>query len=280
MASKLTARKAGAAVGKHTFLVLGSLVMVLPFAWMLVSSVKSLDKVFVLPPEWLPSPVVWENFHQAWTALPFGRAYLNSLFISVTVVVITLITSAMAGYAFARVNFRGREPLFLVFLATMMVPYQLTIIPIYLIMRELGWLDSHLSIIVPNALFNAFAVFLLRQFIRGIPREMEEAATLDGANRWQVFIRIILPLLRAPLAALAIFIFMGQWNNFLQPLIFLNTQEKFTVPLLINQFRGAYVTNFPVMIAAAALAIVPVLVVFLIGQRYIIKGMTLTGHNR
>lgn len=265
---------------KHLFLVAGAVLMTVPFVWMVLSAFKDLPQVFVIPPKWLPDPVVWGNFKTAWTSLPFGQAYVNSFVISGSVVVVTLLTSAMAAYAFGRVRFRLREPLFVVFLATMMVPYQLTIIPVYLLMRELGWLDSHLSIIVPNALFNAFAVFLLRQFVRGIPREIEEAATLDGANRLRIFWHVVLPLLRAPLAALAIFTFMAQWNNFLQPLIFLSSQDKFTVPLLVNQFRGTYTTNFPVMIAAAAVATVPVLIVFVIGQRSIIKGMTLTGSNR
>jgi multiple sugar transport system permease protein len=265
---------------KHVLLIAGAVLMTVPFIWMVLSAFKDETQVFVIPPKWIPDPFVWENFRQAWTALPFGQAYVNSLLISVVVVACTLLTSAMAAYAFARIEFRFREPLFLVFLATMMVPYQLTIIPIYLIMRELGWLDSHLSIIVPNALFNAFAVFLLRQFVRGIPREIEEAAVIDGANRLRIFWHVVLPLLKAPLAALAIFTFMAQWNNFLQPLIFLSSEDKFTVPLMINQFRGTYVTNFPVMIAAAAIATVPVLVVFVLGQRSIIRGMTLTGHNR
>lgn len=265
---------------KHAFLIVGAFLMVVPFIWMILSAFKSLSQVFVTPPQWFPAPWIWTNFSEAWNALPFANAYINSIYISVVVVVVSLLTSSMAAYAFARIEFGLREPLFLVFLATMMVPAQLTLIPIYLVMRDLGWLDTHLSIIVPSALFNAFAVFLLRQFIRGIPREIEEAATIDGANRWQIFFRIVLPLLKAPLGALSIFIFMSQFNNFLQPLVFLSTTENYTVPLLINLFRGTYTTNFPVMIAAASIAIIPVLVVFVIGQKQIINGMTITGAGK
>jgi len=182
----------------------------------------------------------------------------------------------MAGYAFARIRFPFREALFVLFLATLMVPFHVTLIPLFLVVVRLGWIDSHLSLIVPNVL-NAFGVFLTRQFIRGIPFELEEAAILDGANRWRIFWRIILPLIKPPLAALAIFSFLGQWNSFLMPLIFLNSTEKFTVPLLLAQFAGLYVTNWSLMLAGSAIAVIPVLVVYLLGQRYIIEGVAVTG---
>jgi multiple sugar transport system permease protein len=166
------------------------------------------------------------------------------------------------------------------FLATLMVPSQLTVIPLYLIMKQIGWLDTHWSIIVPAALFNAFGVFMLRQFIKSIPLALEEAAIVDGASRWTVFWHIVLPLLRAPLAALGIFSFLAQWNNFFGPLIFLSTPERFTVPLLVAQFKGQYTTDFPLMMAAASVAVVPVLVIFVVGQKYIVKGIALTGVTR
>lgn len=265
---------------KHLVLISAAGLMAAPFLWMVLSSVKDFSQVFVVPPEWIPRPVHFDNYLTAWNALPFGRAYFNSFYITVTIVVVQLLTSAMAAYAFARIRFPFRSGMFVLFLATMMVPNQLTIIPLYLIMKQIGWLDTHWSIIVPAALFNAFGVFMLRQFIRGIPVELEEAATIDGANRWRVFWQILLPLLRAPLAALGIFSFMAQWNNFFGPLIFLSTPEKFTVPLLVNQFRGQYTTDFPLLMAAASLAIVPVLIVFIIGQRHIVEGIALTGVNR
>lgn len=271
-----TARK----VLLHGFLVVGAVAMALPFAWMILSAFKDISQVFVVPPKWLPSPFHPENLAAAWTALPFAQAYVNSTYIAVTIVVVQLLTCAMAAYAFARIRFPFRGGLFVMFLATLMVPSQLTVIPLYLIMKQIGWLDTHWSIIVPAALFNAFGVFMLRQFIKGIPLALEEAAIVDGASRWTVFWHIVLPLLRAPLAALGIFSFLAQWNNFFGPLIFLSTPERFTVPLLVAQFKGQYTTDFPLMMAAASVAVVPVLVIFVIGQKYIVKGIALTGVTR
>lgn len=278
--TRISATSAARAAAKHSFLIVAAALMVLPFVWMALSSLKDTSQVFVIPPRWLPHPAHWSNVKDAWNALPFDRAYVNSLYIAVIVVAGQLLTSAMAAYAFARLQFRFKEPLFMLFLATMMVPYQMTIIPMFLIMNELGLVDSHLSIILPNSLYSAFGVFLLRQFIKGIPVDLEEAAALDGAGRWRVFWTIVLPLLKAPLAALGIFSFVSQWNNFLQPLIFLNSPDKFTVPVLVAQFKGQYTTNFPLMMSAATVAIVPVLLVFVIGQRHIIQGISLAGARR
>jgi multiple sugar transport system permease protein len=277
---KLTLPRVGGLVTKHGLLICGAVVMMLPFVWMVLASLKDFSQIFDIPPKWLPNPVEWDNYPRAWTALPFAQAYLNSVVIAVSVVAIQLVTCSMAGYAFARIRFKFRGPLFVLFLATMMVPTQLTIIPLYLIMKQIGWLDTHWSLIVPAGFCNVFGVFLMRQFIRGIPAELEEAAILDGASRWRIFWQIIMPLLRAPLAALGIFTFMAQWNNFFMPLIFLNSPEKFTVPVLINQFRGLYGTDFSLLLAASSLAVIPVIVVFVIAQRRIVEGVALTGIRR
>jgi multiple sugar transport system permease protein len=276
----LTPAAASRKVLLHAFLVVGAAVMAFPFVWMILSAFKDISQVFVVPPKWLPSPFHPENLAAAWNALPFAQAYVNSVYIAVTIVVVQLLTCAMAAYAFARIRFPFRGGLFVLFLATLMVPSQLTVIPLYLIMKQIGWLDTHWSIIVPAALFNAFGVFMLRQFIKGIPLALEEAAIVDGASRWTVFWHIVLPLLRAPLAALGIFSFLAQWNNFFGPLIFLSTPERFTVPLLVAQFKGQYTTDFPLMMAAASVAVVPVLVIFVLGQRYIVEGIALTGVTR
>ncbi len=233
----------------HIILLIGACIMALPFIWMLLSSLKDLSQVFIVPPKWIPDPFVWSNFKTSLTALPFGKAYFNSFYINVIVVASQLFTCSMAAYAFAKIRFPFREPLFVLFLATMMVPGQVTIIPLYLMMKSIGWLDSHLSIIVPAALFNAFGVFLLRQFFRGIPKEMEEAAIVDGANRWTIYARIMLPLVKPALSALGIFTFLGMWNSFFYPLIFLNTPEKFTVPMMLNLYRGMYSTDWTLMMA-------------------------------
>ncbi|CAM4501130.1 multiple sugar transport system permease protein [Paenibacillus endophyticus] len=261
----------------HVVLIIGACVMGLPFLWMILSALKDLSQVFVVPPKWIPEPFVWSNFKTSLTALPFGRAYFNSFYINVIVVFAQLITCSMAAYAFAKIRFPFREPLFILFLATMMVPGQVTIIPLYLMMKNFGWLDTHQSIIVPAALLNAFGVFLLRQFFRGIPKEMEEAAIVDGANRFTIYTRIMLPLVKPALSALGIFTFLGMWNNFFYPLIFLNSPEQFTVPMMLNLYRGMYATDWTLMMAGASIALLPVLIVYMIGQRYIIEGVTLSG---
>ncbi len=264
----------------HLVLILGALTMIVPFLWMVGTSLKDYSQVFNLPPNWIPDPVMWSNYPDSFNALPFGRAYWNSFYIAAIVVTSQLLTCSMAGYAFARINFPFRETIFILFLATLMIPHQVTIIPTYLIMRDLGWLDTHLALIVPPALFSAFGVFLLRQFIKGLPEELEESAILDGANRWRIYWQIIIPLIKAPLAALGIFSFLAQWNSFFTPNIFLSTPDLFTIPLLINRFRGLYVSDWTLMMAAASIAVIPVLIVYLLGQRYIIEGVALTGLKR
>jgi multiple sugar transport system permease protein len=264
----------------HAILIAVALTMIVPFFWMVSTSLKDFSQVFNIPPNWIPNPVVWSNYPDSLQALPFGRAYWNSFYIAGLVVSSQLLTCSMAGYAFARIPFPFRDTIFILFLATLMIPQQVTIIPLYLIMRDLGWLDTHLALIVPNALFSAFGVFLLRQYIKSLPEELEESAILDGANRWRIYWQIIVPLIKAPLAALAIFSFLAQWNNFFTPNIFLSTPEKFTIPLLLNQFRGLYVTDWTLMMAAATIAVLPVLIIYLIGQRYIIEGVALTGLKR
>lgn len=261
----------------HLLLILGSIVMVLPFLWMVVTSLETTAQAFSIPPSFIPNPVQWDNYPQSFNALPFNIAYLNSAIVAVTVTVFQLITCSMAAYAFARIKFPGRDILFFGFLATMMIPFQLTIIPIFLTMKYLGLLDTLLSLILPPALFSAFGVFLLRQFILGLPYELEEAAIVDGASRWTIFWQLILPLLRAPLAALGIFTFIGMWNDFFRPLIMLNTPTNFTVPLMLNQFRGQYATEWTLVMAGSVIAVLPLLVVYIIMQKQIIRGIAMTG---
>lgn len=251
--------------------------MIFPFLWTVLSSLKSLAQIFAVPPVWIPNPVVWSNYKESFTAMPFDRAYWNSIYITVTVVAGSLLTASMAAYAFAKLRFRGSEALFILFLATMMIPKQVTMIPLYLIMERIQWLDTHYSLIVPGALFNAFAVFLLRQFIRGIPRELEEAAFMDGAGPIRIYWNVILPLIRPALAAVGIFVFMGSWNNFMDALIYLSTPAKYTVPLLLNNFKGLYVSNWAYMMAGTTISVIPVLIVYMFAQRQIIEGVTLTG---
>jgi multiple sugar transport system permease protein len=255
----------------------GAVVMIMPFAWMLLASVKDLGQIYQVPPNWIPDPFVFQNYANAWTAVPFDTGYINSAIVTVSVVVANLLTCSMAAYAFARIEFPFRHVLFILFLATLMVPEQVTIIPLYIIIKNLGLIDTLLSLIIPYALFNAFGVFLLRQFIKGLPIDLEEAAIVDGANRWTIYWRIIMPLIRPALAAFGIFTFLFQWNNFFRPLIFLNSIENYTVPLAINFFRGQYATDFALLMAGSAISIIPVLIVYIIGQRHIIEGIATTG---
>ncbi len=261
----------------HIVLIIGSILMAGPFIWMALSSLKSFEQIFAVPPVWIPDPFVWSNITDSLQAMPFDRAYFNSFYIAVIVVFTQLLTCSMAAYAFAKIKFPGSRFLFIAFLATMMVPMQVTLIPLYIIMDAIGWVNTHLSIIVPNALFNAFGVFLLRQFIMGIPKEMEEAAVVDGANPLLIYFKIILPLIKPALAAFGIFSFIGIWNNFIQPLVFLSDQNLYTVPLMLATFKGLYVTNWPLMMAGATISVIPILVIYIIAQRQIIEGIALTG---
>ena len=267
-------------VGKlilYVILSFGAIVMVLPFIWTVLSSLKNMGQNFAYPVKIFPDPVVWENYPESLSALPFGRAYWNSFYIAAIVVIFQLLTATMAGYSFAKLKFRGHGVIFVLFLATMMVPSQVTMIPLFLIMEKIGMLGSHMSLILPAALFNAFGVFLMRQFIAGLPDELEEAAIIDGASVPQIFFRIIIPLVKPSMAAFGIFVFLGQWNSFMYPLIFLNKTETFTVPLLLNFFKGTYATDYPLLMAGTVISVVPVLIVYLFFQKQIIQGIAITG---
>ncbi len=264
-------------VGLYIVLSLGAVLMALPFLWTVLSSLKNMGQTFAVPPKIIPDPFVWENYPESLQALPFGRAYFNSFYIAAVVVAVQLLTASMAGYAFAKLKFKGHNLLFVLFLATMMIPSQVTMIPLFVIMKNLGLLGSHMSLILPAALFNAFGVFLMRQFIAALPDELEEAAIIDGAPVPVIFFKIVLPLVKPSLAAFGIFVFLGQWNNFLYPLIFLNKTESFTVPLLLNFFKGTYATDYPLLMAGTVISILPVLVVYMFFQKQIIQGIAVTG---
>jgi ABC-type sugar transport system, permease component len=262
----------------HIVLITAGLAMVYPFVWMLVTSFKGLPQLLNHPLSFWPSPWVPKNYIDAWNDAPFAGAYVNSIYIAILVVIGTLITAAMAGYAFARIKFRGARVMFVVFLATQMIPMQVTLIPFYLLMAKLGWVDSHLSLIVPAALSNPFAVFLMRQFVLTLPTELEEAALVDGAGRWRIFWSVVLPNLRPGLGALAIIVALGTWNNFLLPLVMLNSQNLFTVPLLLQSFQGQFGSiNYGLIMAASAVATIPMLISFVIGQRQILNSMAASG---
>ncbi|GAA4893822.1 carbohydrate ABC transporter permease [Tessaracoccus lubricantis] len=263
---------------KHPLVFAVALLMVAPFLWMLLTSFKGLPQLLQDPLSVLPDPWVWTNFGDALTALPFGRAYINSIYITVLVVFGTLLTASMAAYGFARIPFRGSKVLFWVFLAMQMVPKQVTLVPFYFLMAQFGWVDSHLALIIPAIMVNPFGVFLARQFIQSVPVELEEAAMIDGASRWRIYWTVILPAIRPGLGALAIIVALDAWNNFLLPLVLLNSTELFTVPLLLSQFQGQYGgMNYGLVMAATALSTVPMLIAFVIGQRQIIESLATSG---
>jgi multiple sugar transport system permease protein len=262
----------------HVALVVAGIAMVFPFLWMLITSFKTLPQLLQDPLSFWPTPWTFDNYVNAWNAAPFAQAYMNSIYITVLAVVGTLLTASMAGYAFARIKFRGSRVLFIVFLATQMIPKQVTLIPFYLLMSNLGWVDSHLSLIVPAMMVNPFAVFLMRQFVLSLPRELEEAAIVDGAGRLRIFWSVILPNLRPGLGALSIIVALDIWNSFLFPLVLLNSPDLFTVPLLLSSFRGQFGSiNYGLVMAASAVATIPMLIAFVIGQRKIISSMAASG---
>ena len=218
----------------------------------------------------------FDNYVKAFTAAPFGRYYFNSLVVAFAVTLGQLITCSMAAFAFARLRFKGRDILFYIFLGTMMIPYNVTMIPSFMVLYWLGWIDSYYALIVPG-LASAFGTFLLRQFFITIPRELEEAAYIDGASRFQVLRRIILPLAKPALATLAIFTFMGVFNDFIWALIVINSEQMQTVQLGLAIFRDRYLTEWDLLMAGSVTAVLPILIVFFFAQKYFIKGITLSG---
>jgi multiple sugar transport system permease protein len=260
----------------HLGLICGSVVMLLPFVWMLSTSLKDPEQVFSYPPIWIPSPVVWDNYRQAVQAMPFGRFYLNSLIVTVSVSVLQLLISSLAAFAFARLRFRGREALFLLYLTTLMIPFQVTMIPNFITVRLLGWYNTYQALILPTS-FSAFSTFLLRQYFLGIPRDFDEAARIDGASSLQIWWQIILPLSGPVLAALAIFVALNSWNEFLWPLIVTSSEQMRTLPVGLSTFQGQYKVEWHLLMAGSVIAMLPVLLVYLVAQRWFIRGITMTG---
>ncbi|MHB1004767.1 MAG: carbohydrate ABC transporter permease [Chloroflexota bacterium] len=260
----------------HAGLIVAAVITLLPFYWMIVTALKTASDVQIYPPVWFPNPPHFENFVTAWTVRPFDRWFLNSIFVGSAVTILQLATCSLAAYAFARLKFPGRDALFLMYLGTLMIPGQVTLIPTYILMRNLEWLNSYQSLILPAA-FSAFGTFLLRQFFLTIPYELEEAARIDGCNRLQTYYKIILPLAGPALAALTIFTFMRMWNDFLWPLVMIDTMDMKTVTVGLRAFQGQYMTEYNLMMAAASVSLLPVIAVFLAAQRWFVEGITLTG---
>jgi multiple sugar transport system permease protein len=245
-----------------------------PFLWMVSSSLKTLSDMAQFPPSWIPHPFAWSNYPDAMAVVPFGQFFENSAIITFTAMVGQLLSCSLVAYGFARLRFKGSNFWFVVLLSTMMLPSQVTLIPQYILFRRLGWVDTYLPLIVPAYFASAFYVFLLRQFFLTIPRELDEAAIVDGAGRFAIYRRLILPLSKPILVAIVAFSFIGHWNDFFGPLIYLTSADKMTVAVGLLAFQGQ---NQNLMMAASVVALLPVIVVFFLGQRYFIEGITLTG---
>lgn len=261
----------------YVLLIGTSICFLTPFAWLVISSLKPNDEIFVFPPTWWPRPVEWSNYVQALTSQPFGRYALNSLLIAFVNVVGNLVSNSIVAYGFARFRFPGRRVLFMILLATMMVPSQVLLVPQFILFHELGWINTFLPLTVPSFFGSAFYVFLLRQFFMTIPVELEEAARIDGAGPLRIFFSVVLPLIRPALTAVAIFSFQGAWNDFLTPLIYLSDPSKFTLQLGLAQFQGSFHTDWNLIMAASVVVMLPMAIIFFAAQRYFVQGITMTG---
>ncbi len=264
----------------QTVLVLMSAVMLIPFFWLISTSLKVRGTEFTFPPVWIPRPIVWKNYYTAIfnSGLPFTRFLVNTAIITGFNMFGVLFAASLAGFGFARMRFPGRDKFFLLVLSTTMLPDVVTMIPSYLLFRALRWIDTFLPLIVPTYLGGgAFNIFLFRQFFMSIPYELDEAARIDGAGVLQTYLRVILPLSKPVLTSVAIFTFLGNWNSFMGPLIYLNSIEKMTLAVGLRAFQGLRGTEWNLMMAASAVMMVPVFVVFFAAQRYFIQGIVTTG---
>jgi multiple sugar transport system permease protein len=257
----------------HGALTLVALVFLFPFFWMVSNAVRSNAEVMAVPPRLLPTEWQWENFAHAWLHLPFGRFFLNSMIVAGGVTAITIVVSALAAYAFARLRFPGRDSIFVAYLGTLMIPQVMLVIPLFLIVNQLGWVNTYQGMILPMA-FSSFGAFLLRQFFLSIPRELEEAALIDGASRLRILVSIIIPLSLPAIGLLALFTFIGQWNNFLWPLVVVHGMDYATLPLGLSMFQTEQGTSWNYIMAGAALSMLPGLVLAIILQQVIYKGIT------
>ncbi len=261
----------------YSILIFYSIITFLPFAWALSASFKPLNEIVAGGLNFIPQNFTLDNYQTIFIESPlFGRWFFNSVFVTVCITVFNLLFNSMAGYALARIKFPGRPLLFGLIIAVLLIPGQVTLIPSYLILKYFGWLNTYQGLIVPNAV-NATFIFMMRQFFINFPKELEEAAALDGLNRWETFLSIVLPLAKPALAAQTIFIFMSAWNNFLMPLMILSDPEMFTLPLGLNTFKGLYISYWNYIMAASMVFTLPALAIYAFFNRYFVSGMLFTG---
>jgi multiple sugar transport system permease protein len=254
-----------------------SLVFLVPLYWMLITAFKTQGDILRYPPTWWPNPITFENFPRAFNALPFGRFYFNSFVIVTLNTIGVVLSSSLIGYGFARYNVRGSNLLFGLVLATLALPHEITLIPVFLLFERLGWLNTILPLVVPAFFGDAYFVFLFRQFMRGIPRDLMDAAVIDGATAFGVFRHVAVPLSIPVFATVTVFNFLSVWNDFFSPLIYLQKTEQMTVAVGLAYFRGETGTDWGALMAASLVSIIPVLILFVFAQRYLVQGISTTG---
>lgn len=273
---KINTRKISFYFFLYLFLIVSVVIMVFPFFWMVISSIKPRAELLTYPPSFIVHRPTFESYQELFELVPMLRYILNSLFVATTITITNLLLSSLAGYAFAKHKFFGRDKLFLLVLGSMMIPWQVNIIPGFIIVKNLGWLNSFQGLIIP-AMVNAFGIFFMRQFISTIPNDLIDAAKIDGLSEFYIFSRLILPLCKPALATLAIFTFMQQWNNFVWPLIIIHESDMRTVPLSLAVLNAQFGTSFGLLMAGSTVAIAPMILAFLILQKFIVRGIVLSG---
>ncbi|MDU4286518.1 MULTISPECIES: carbohydrate ABC transporter permease [unclassified Actinomyces] len=248
----------------------------IPFVWMVSTALKPADEVFASPPSLIGSAIQFHNFADAWNYLPFGKFMINGLIVATIGTILNVFTSALAAYAFSRINWKGRSKAFFLYLMTLMVPQEVLIVPMFIMMQKLGWVNSYYALILPWA-FTAFGTFLLRQFMLTLPDELEEAATIDGASKFRVFTQIILPLAAPAMLTLGVFTFIGYWNSFLWPLLIISDVNMATVPLGLNMFMGQTGNQWNMLMAASTISVLPAAILVALVQKYLVSGIALSG---
>ncbi len=261
----------------YLFLIAGALTMAVPYAWMFVTSIKPLAEIQAYPPSFIVKDPTLEPYKDLFRMVPMFKYLLNSLFVAGSITFFNVFATSLAGYAFAKHKFWGRDKLFFLFLGSLMIPWQVNIIPGFIIVKKLGWLNTYRGLIIPSMAWCAFGIFLNRQYIYSIPDDLIDAARIDGCSEFMIYRNVILPLIKPVLATLAIFTFLQQWNNFVWPLVIIRTSHMRTVPLALAVLTGQFGSNFGMVMAGAVIATLPMLVVYLLFQRYIVKGIAMTG---
>ena len=261
----------------YIVLTLAALTMIFPFYWMVSTALKPGTNVLKIPPDFFPWPISFESFNAVLNYANIFRAFLNTLIISLSVTFGTLFTSSLAAYSFSKIKFDGSRKIYGIFLATIMVPSQITLIPMYMIFSKIGWTDSFLPLIVPGIMINAYGIFMIRSFMEGIPDSYVESAYIDGANPFWTYLRIIVPLLKPITVTLGLFSFIGAWNDFMGALIYIDSEQKFTITLLLSTFKSQYNINWGNIMAASTLAILPIVVFYFFSQKFFIEGITMSG---